>query len=327
MRLNGLIVISLVTAFAAPVIAADENLPENRLGGIVAPYVDGQTFVVASLDLAAFDAGETIDWLADLVDMPDREHDKLRADAALVGVVTQTVPKDTPVDVFVVSSLADIARMPFFIVLPTGKGSPAAAIALEVRRDLEKVWQRKLLTEPLGDALVTGTEETIERLRKSQPADRPDITAALRAASGGAMRVAFVPSAELRGLVEGIMPEQLPQQFGGGRTRAFTQGALWVAAGMDLPPNNVAVRVTVQSADADAAAALDSELGNLFAAVGRLPGVKDVPDFDGAIEQLRPRAEGDQLKLELTEENGGIAALNKVLGPALRAIMAAMGSR
>ena len=76
--------------------------------------------------------------------------------------------------------------------------------------------------------------------------------------------------------------------------------------------------LTVQSADADAAAALDSELANLFAAVGRLPGVKEVPDFDEAIEQLRPRAEGDQLKLELTEENGGIAALTKVLGPTVR---------
>ena len=188
MRFNRLVVISLLTAFAAPAKAADENLPDNRLGDIVAPYVDGQTFVVASLDLTAFDAGETIDWLAELVDMPDREHDKLRADAALVGVVTQTVPKDTPLDVFVVSSLADIARMPFFIVLPTGKGSPAAAIALEVRRDLEKAWQRKLLSEQVGDALVIGTEETIERVRKGQHTERPDITAALRAASGGAAR-------------------------------------------------------------------------------------------------------------------------------------------
>jgi hypothetical protein len=327
MRRNVPALIFVAAALAALVGRAEDQRRDHALGQIVAPYVDGQTLIVASLDLMAFDAGETVDWLAKLVGMPDREHDKLRADAALVGVVTQTVSKDSPLDVLVVSSLSDIARMPFFIVLPTGKGSPAGAIAVELRRDLEKAWQRKLVSEQIGDALVTGTEETIERLRKSQAAERPDITAALEAARGSAMRLAFVPSAELRTLVEGIMPEQLPKQFGGGRTKAFTQGAQWVAAGLDLPPNSVAVRVTVQSVDAAAAAELDRELANLFEAIGQLPGVKDIPDFGELFERLRPRASGDQLKLELTEENGGIAALTKVLGPVMQAAMAAMGNR
>jgi hypothetical protein len=317
----------VVTALAVGHVLADEKPAGDRLANTIAPYVDEQTLVVAHLNLMAFDAVETVDWLAEFVGLSDQERDRLQAQVVLIGVVTQTLAKDKSIDAFVVISLADMGRLPFFLVVPLAESSPASAISAEARRQLEKDWQRKLVTEQVGEALVTGSQETIDRLKKQQPLARPELTAAFHCAGAGAVQVAFVPSAALGKLADTIVPE-LPKNLGGGRTKAFTQGARWVAADIDLPPQKIALRIRVQSADAEAAAALESAVAKLFAAAAELPQIAEaVPEFDELSRRLLPQADGDQLKLELSEDNGGIDALRSIAGPALRALVAGLARR
>ncbi len=219
---------------------------------LIAPLADRQTLLVAHVDLLAFDATETVDWLAELLDLPDQAHDGMLAQAVPINVIRQTLPRDSSVDVYIVSSMSDFGRLPFFLVMPLEGATPATAIAAEARRDLEKGFDRRLQSERIGKALVTGSPETIERLKQNEAPERPEIAAAFAAAGAGAVQVAFVPSAELRKLAETLLP-QLPEVLGGGETKVFTQGVHWVAASFDLPPEDPAIRLVVQSSDADGA--------------------------------------------------------------------------
>jgi hypothetical protein len=84
----------------------------------------------------------------------------------------------------------------------------------------------------------------------------------------------------------------------------------------------------VQSPDASAAAALENELAKVFTAIGRLEAVqKAIPEFDELSKKLLPTLSGDQLKLELTEANGGISALTTFAAPVMRAIAAGSATK
>jgi hypothetical protein len=314
----------VLTAVAAGALnaRAEEQAQDNRLAKIVAPYVDQQTIFALHTDLMAFEVPETIEAAAKLFAWPDDTRDWVKAQAAPIDVITQSLSSGSTVDIFLLGSLMDIARLPFYMVLPLDNTTPASAIAGEARRDIEKQWRRPIASEAVGNALVTGSPETIERLKKSPPAARPEIAAAFEAAADSPVKIAIVPPAEFRRLMEGIVP-QLPGALGGGPTKAFTQGVVWAAVGIDLPPNEVAVRVVIQSASAEAAAELEREVGKLFEAIGQLEQVRDSTErFDELSKHLVPKAFGDQLKLELTEENGGIEALTTILGPIVRALYA-----
>ena len=83
--------------------------------------------------------------------------------------------------------------------------------------------------------------------------------------------------------------------------------------GIDLPPKAIAVRVVLQSADAEAAKLVEEEIRKLFAAFGEFPQFKEMPKYDELSKRLVPTANGDRLTLELTEENGGLDALGAIL--------------
>jgi hypothetical protein len=318
--------LSLITVAAIGLLPfelhAEEKSQSLRLEKIVAPYVDNQTVFAMHTDLMAFDVPETIELVAKLFAWTDHMRDFVKAQAAPIDVVTQTLPSGATVDIFLLANLVDISRLPFYLVLPLDNTTPASAISGEARRDIEREWRRPVLSETIGQALVTGSPETIERLKKSPPAARPEIGAAFAAAADSPVKFAIVPPAELRRLLEGIIP-QLPAQLGGGPTRAFTQGIVWAAVGVDLPPNDAAVRVVIQSESAEAATDLQHEMGKLFEAIGELQSIRDATDkFEDLSKHLLPTVVGDQLRLELTEENGGIEALTTVFGPIVGALFA-----
>ena len=54
---------------------------------IIAPLVDRQTLLVAHIDLLAFDASETIDWLTELLELSDDQHDRMKADTVLINLL------------------------------------------------------------------------------------------------------------------------------------------------------------------------------------------------------------------------------------------------
>jgi len=140
-------------AFIAAGLRAATETEGDRLASMVTPFLEDQTLLVVHLDLMALDAAKTVDWLAELLQLSDAAHQKARADVAPINVVTQALPKDATIDIMIVSSLADLSRMPFMVVLPLDGTVPSRAIAGELSRDLEKQWQRKIVNEEIGKAL------------------------------------------------------------------------------------------------------------------------------------------------------------------------------
>jgi hypothetical protein len=301
-----------VVAASASVLSAQEPAPD-RIAKIVAPLVDEQTVAVIHGNLMAFDVATTIDLVARGLDWPEEVRDHLQVQFAPVQVVTQGLPETAAIDAILVVSFADLAQLPFFLVLPVDKTTPAKAIALEARRAIGQSWRREVITEEVGETLITGAPGTIERLKKARPVARPEIAAAFQAAGPSGVQFAIVPSVGMRKLAESLTPK-LPERLGGGPTKAFTQGIVWAAVGVDLPPKAIAVRVVLQSADAEAATLLEAEIRKLFAALGEFPQFKEtVPQFEELSKHLVPTVSGDRLTLELTEKNGGLDALGAIL--------------
>ncbi len=203
----------------ASVCHADEPLPS--LAESIAPYVDAQTVAVTHLDLAAFEVVGAVDLLAEFLHLPPKERDRLQALVVPINVFADTLPEGARADVFVVVSISDLANLPVFVVMPRKTNPAAAAIAMEVRRSLSEQFHTEVVMEQVGDALVTASPRTIERLKTAKPVERPEIAAAFTAAGPGALHLLIVPSADARRAIELLYPK-LPEALGGGPTSQLT---------------------------------------------------------------------------------------------------------
>src|SRR5262245_48715259 len=112
----------VVVAFAARGLAQNPSQPDH-LAALIAPYVDGQTLIVAHADLMAFDTAGAIDVVAKMMRFSKPQRDRMQADVVPINVFTQTLPREANVHTFIVTSLMDLARVPFFLVLPIDKSS------------------------------------------------------------------------------------------------------------------------------------------------------------------------------------------------------------
>lgn len=308
----------------------------QRLAAAVAPFVDNQTVAVVHVDLGGIDAVESITLLAKLFGLNERQHANLQGAIAPLGVL----PTGGAADVFAVVSMSDLRLtepqnkanggqpakapgLPFFLVISVADGAPGSAIAAELKRDLGP----GVMMETIGQSIVLASERTLDRL-KSRPAQpRPEIAAALRALDGGAAHFLLVPPREARQLVELMWP-RLPESLGGGPTKAFTQGVVWAAVGIDLPPAEPELRVAVQSTSAEAAATLEREVAALAKKLGEEAEVREaVPDFDELWKRLAPRAEGDLLLATLNEQHASLAEYAKLLEVLLRTASGGAASR
>ncbi|MBI2827544.1 MAG: hypothetical protein HYX69_22955 [Planctomycetia bacterium] len=302
------------SALVAPPACAEDS-DAKRLAEAVAPYVDAQTLFIAHIDLRAFDGVKSIASLAELAQLSDRTRNQLQADATPINVLTGGLPEGSTADVFIVVSIADVARLPLFFLMPLAGNTPARPVAPELRRAIAKSLHVQFKSEEIAGSLVTAHPATLERLKKAQATPRPEIAAAFEAAGTSALQLLFIPSIEIRRLIEQLLPT-LPADLGGVPTKTFTQGVAWGVAGVELAPKKTAVHVVIQSADAEAAATLERELPAAIAALGKLDQVRQtIPMFDERALELVPKASGDRLTLDLTEENGGLKAVAEVLAP------------
>src|SRR5262249_47862068 len=156
---------------------------------------------------------------------------------------------------FVVLSIADLPRSDVYFVVPITPGTDTEAIdrALSVAPRYNEIgWVGQLF----GNAFVVGRPATIKRLKAesqarsvdpliaieysaikrlqaAMPAPRPEIAAAFAAAPDKTAQLLFIPPAATRRAFAEIMPA-LPKEFGGGPTRALTEGIHWATFAVDL---------------------------------------------------------------------------------------------
>ncbi len=302
MRIQRALLSVFVLLAGQNVLATDDAKTGARLAELVGPYVDDQTLLIAHLDLMAFDPMQTVDLLSDRIGLPRSVRDRLQANAVLASVLTQTLPRDSNVDIFVVVSLSDLGHIPLFVVLPAAERGAATAIAVEVRREAEKSWRRRAQTSQMGKALITGSPETIERLKHDLPVARPEIEAALAAAGDSALRIVFVPTADIRHFVATLL-RRLPTESRAKTFEEILDSAAWISVGVKLPPEKFSVHAVIQADSVAAARILQNVLSALATTIERWAVRNSSVRSDEERDRLLPAVEGDRLTLELTEDD------------------------
>ncbi len=311
-----LVAIALLLLVPLQTLRAEESAEGCRggeLAKLVAPFVDHQTLAVIHADLASFDAVDTTDALAEFFHLGDDTRDFLQSEIAPITVVAQSLPPDARFDMFFVVSFSDLAKVPLFIVMPLEGGAPAAPVALEIRHGLSGRFRTEIISEEVHGALITGTPQTIHRLKKLPPAPRPEIAAAFEAVSDSELQVLMVPSANARKALELVYPK-LPASLGGGPTRDLMQKFEWLAVGLTLPPNDSGLRAVVQSTSEDAAKQLAESVTTLVAALNKDTAL-EASLAAKLTERIVPEIDGTRITIEVTAAVDEVADYGTLLAP------------
>ncbi|MES1213304.1 MAG: DUF1559 domain-containing protein, partial [Singulisphaera sp.] len=218
-------------------------------------------------------------------------------------------------DVFYVISLdvlPDLAACPLIVPVPTGVDAAAIETALVPAGAAAR--GRKPVSR-LGNLFVYATPDTLDRFQKFSAVARPELAAALASVDGTTAQLLLLPSTQTRRVIEEVIPN-LPQEIGGTATRIFTQGIQWAVIGCAVAPKKLDVRIVVQSASADAATTLNTELAKLLRSLGDLPSVQQVlPKFSELAKQFSPTVAGDRITLQMNS----VTALAALLAPPVSA--------
>lgn len=330
MHLLSSAVVSVV--FAAFCVAADPARPANALPA-VARFIDEQTIVVGRLEASRLDLdalGAIVVDLTRALYQNNQGHSPLEEVMELKATAKswlEAFKEADGTDVYMLYSIADLPdEEDPFLVAPLSPTANARAIAgllcsgqpdgpTSLPADGGPTNGRSRVAERLGDAVVAGPRNTVERLRTLKPAARPEIRRALQAAGDAPVRVVLVPTADSRRVIEEMLPN-LPAAVGGGPVTAVTRGALWAAMSLHTTPA-VAVHIVVQSQDAQAARALVGVIEKAFqsAAENRQLG-GEIAGFEQLLVLLKPVVRNDRLIVELKGEVVR-EVVDKVIGPPL----------
>jgi hypothetical protein len=295
--------LTLMLAFAVPA-AADDSAKT------IAPFLDEHTFAIVRLDVTKVNAEALFAVIGPFNDLDKAAIGSLQT--RLDRWVTD-LTKAGGRELYVVFSLADTLKFPF-IVVPLSKGADAEVIA-EALRPVNPYGGPG---EKIGAAVVAGQKDVIGRVRALKPVARPELARTFAVAGESAVQVAFIPPPHLVRFFDENMPI-LPKEIGGGSSKNVSRGIKWAALGIDAPPK-MALRLTVQSADAAAAKSLKNTLTRALTTLGEdKPLRKTLPDYDKMIALVTPKIEENRLVLRLDEKE-----MRSVFGPLLRQLMGAV---
>jgi hypothetical protein len=295
------------TAFAAVVLVALGQVqaapaPEHRVKAI-APFVDSSVFAVIQFDVTKLDVQKfsarvfgdpQTGVLADGKKMALHWSEGLKAAGAK--------------DLYVVFSVIDMPGQPF-VVVPLAEGAQAEGIARTIGA----------LPAPIHNAIVSGTPETLARIRQAPAALRPELSAAFGAFGQDALalRLFILPSADSRRVLEEVVPK-FPAEVGGGPITDLTNGLMWAAAGIENA-DKPALKLVAASRDAEAAKSLVRLADNVVAFLRRSPEVqKAIPDLPRVLPDFKATVVENRVTLAVDAQQAAALA-DALLRPARRA--------
>jgi hypothetical protein len=208
-------------------------------------------------------------------------------------------------EAYLVVSLADAPLEPFVIV-PVPMGRDAASFSRALRSALRGE------CEPLGEAVFCGPPATLERLKKTTrrrpPLKAEELVKAFQSAGGEAVQAVFLMSDDQRRVVNEMYP-RLPPQLGGGSTEAFSKGLDFAALGLTVSAKP-AIRFVLQAKDAGSAEAQSATIAKGLEWFAKSAEVrKHLPAAEKVARALTPRTSGNQVVVELSEEQKGFSSL------------------
>jgi hypothetical protein len=225
-------------------------------------------------------------------------------------------------DLYVIVSLAELPRQPWFLVAPCPRDLDLSALTPQLPRELP-VWLgradaqtvQRIDREYVGPMLFIGREETRNRLTHAAAQSRPELAEAWRTTDDAPIGILFVPTDDDQRVVEELLPT-LPERFGGGPSTVLTRGLRWAGCAIALKPEP-SLRLTVQSRDAQAAEALQRQWTKLLAGLlsprpNAARQTADVPT-PSPFERFVPQAHRDRLVLTLDVQGEGLTAFRTLV--------------
>jgi uncharacterized protein DUF1559 len=303
----------------APAAAAQAPVDAAARAAAIAPFLDEQTVAVARIDLSRIDSAAVIKTLRDVGPANEPQFSRQLDQIETALKMSLAALRGAGIgELFVVVSLQDVPQGPPFLVAPLKPGADAK-MAASVLRDLARL----PAGEALGNAAVVGTQDTVERLKKLQPTPRAEVIKGFQMAGDIAAQVVFSPTADTRRVLREMLP-RLPDEVGGGSGRALAEGVQWAVLVVEAPPR-LSLSLTIQSKDADAAAALRGTIVSGLALMRQTEGPRNMPGLEEVIRILTPQVKGDQLVIVAGDEGGKAKALLRLVLPALQASRTAAG--
>ena len=306
--LQAVIAALLVAACNCTAVAAEQSAAQRAK--TIAPFIDEQTVAVAHVDFTKIYVGPLLEEVGEFV--PEAKPYLAAAQAAgtaMLGAVNLAGGKE----IYYVVSIADPrgdAQM-IFAVMPLGEKSNVDTLSVLIRSAIPRSYTT---VQRIGNCLVAGAQTTIERLKTLKPDRRPEIEKAFEAAGDTAIQLLILPPNYFRRIIDEMMPT-LPDEIGGGSSKALTDGLLWAAISIDAPPKT-ALRGVIQSQDQKSAEALLSIWRQAHPLIfGKMGPSRTSPPFRKILAFLMPIVDGDRLVLVLDKENGGIARLVDTVRP------------
>jgi prepilin-type processing-associated H-X9-DG protein len=296
---------TMLLLFSSKAMAAEADAPANAAGlaaaAPVVPFIDSQTVLVARLDATAVDVGAFEAWVRQAT-LPgaaksDAFFKELHEGFGKLSTAQGDFRKAGGRLLYAVVSFGDTPGGLAFIVAPVeNRADPQA---------LEKVlssWSSDPATHAVtvGKAVVLPFGDALARLEHFTPAPRPELAKAFAEAGDVPLSVAFIPSEQVRRVVEAISP-RLPKDIGGGPITVLTRGLMSGSVALRLPPQP-ALHAVIHSQDADAA--------NAFAGLVRLALLAGRDQFPPEMTNLvaalvrppSPKMEGDRVIFTVDEK-------------------------
>ena len=300
------VLLSLVCLLPISAFSADD--PAGQLGS----HLGSGSVAVIHLRITELPIGEAAPLFSKLI--PDDADETDRKIAAITALREEIVAAGIE-DIYLVMSMQSLPREPGYAVIPKTERTDADAIRRLI--DQSPMARQKIQVADERDVLVVGGESALRAYRSREKANRTEVAAPLAAVSGDPIQIIVVPSADDRRVIEELMPT-LPPQIGGGPSTRLTHGLSWAAIGI-RGGDGLSARVIVQSRSEALAADMLQIWKSGLASLAELEVVKQaMPNLSDALPVLTPKVAGDQLRLELNDENRGIETLVAALRPPVR---------
>lgn len=284
-------------------------------------FVNEETLLVIRLDVDRVDMGAVRQWVNDVVGgagLAAAPLGKL-SDALNVGSSwIDALRKAGGHTVYLVATFTDRPGGAAFFAAPVTNGVNADALA----KAMQMLALGPAKTAQIDQTIIYADESTLARLRNLKPSSRPELAQALADAGDVPLRIAFIPSEDVRRVVE-AMSEQLPKEFGAPPTTVLTHGARWASAGIALPPQ-AALHLRIQSQDAEAANALANMFRTTLQLARKEGGGQAAVLIDTVAKNFLPTVEQDHLALTVDSDHLRLAA-RTLIGPMIAARRAASG--
>jgi len=281
-------------------IAADAD----SLAKQIEPFMTPNTVVVAHVDLTRLEIAPLFATARQWTGMPK---DRSAAEEQMLTTTLSGLRELGAKDAFL---LVDPTDLPF--------QGPLLAIPVAARSD-EKI---AAILKPFGldtvrraDILLAGKADQIDRQPVGNP-PKTNLAKALAAGGDSVLRVAVLPSDDHRRVAEELLP-RLPDEIGGGETKALTRGVEWLALGVNPPPKLKLV-ATVGATSPESAAKVNDIIKASLDALSKAPEVKKaIPNIGAMLKAATPKINGSQLTLVLNGDRREGPTLETFLQPAI----------